>query len=164
MHMNIMFANSLPLAYHFKETSRITHFDERVVPHMTATHCNALQHAATHCNTLQHTATHCNTLQHTATHCNTLVTRNLAHAQQTKQVKRPIKPPFLCVRESVCVCVYVCICVCVYVCMCVCVYVCMSVEEASRVCLASFALGNLCLSTWMCEYVCVCMKELTHHL
>ena len=28
--------------------------------HITATHCNTLQHTATHCNTLQHTATHCN--------------------------------------------------------------------------------------------------------
>jgi len=50
-------------------------------PYVTATHCNALQHAATHCNTLVLepytqepcvSATHCNTLQRTATHCNTL--------------------------------------------------------------------------------------------
>jgi len=57
--------------------------------HLTATHCNTLQHTATQCNTLQQqvplmcnaggsisnlhlTATHCNALQHTATHCNTL--------------------------------------------------------------------------------------------
>jgi len=45
--------------------------------HMTATHCNTLQHAATCCNThiytqdIYVTATHCNTLQHAATCCNT---------------------------------------------------------------------------------------------
>jgi len=56
--------------------------------HITATHCNTLQHTAARCNTLQHTKMHdyqrvsnsicwvyvglCNTLQHTATHCNTM--------------------------------------------------------------------------------------------
>ena len=52
--------------------------------HVSATHCNTLQHTATHCNTnicmnrvhtlaLVHvSATHCNTLQRSATHCNTL--------------------------------------------------------------------------------------------
>jgi len=52
--------------------------------HVSATHCNTLQHTATHCNTnicmnrvhtlaLVHvSATHCDTLQDTATHCNTL--------------------------------------------------------------------------------------------
>ena len=40
--------------------------------HVTATHCNTLQHAAIHCNTLQPTAIHFSTLQQTATHCNTL--------------------------------------------------------------------------------------------
>jgi len=54
--------------------------------HLTAIHCNTLQHIATHCDILQHTATccntlrrnatHCDTLQHTATYCNTL--RHLA--------------------------------------------------------------------------------------
>jgi len=52
--------------------------------HLTATHCNTLQHTATHCNILQHTATYCDTLQHTATCCNTL--RHIATYWNTLQL------------------------------------------------------------------------------
>ena len=40
--------------------------------HVTATHCNALQHTGRYCNTLQRTATHRTVLQHTATRRNVL--------------------------------------------------------------------------------------------
>jgi len=78
--------------------------------HLTARHCNTLQHTAIHCNTLQHTAPHrttphhtavhcstlhhtaphCTTLHHTATHCNTL----LHTATQLQRSHGPVEATF----------------------------------------------------------------------